>query len=477
MFSLVELPNRFMELLNATLLAAVVLLLSLQASQAADASLPKLLPAYPDADSTTDSAELLEDEPVKPSSLPARKLKTKRTLSQQTSYDSLPIEEELIVSQSFLDERESAPLETRPATKAQTKKKTNRTIETAGGTTTPPSDYSNDFVNIPKPQTLNGGEFFVADTEYPIDGGLIGGVYNEVSPSFAQPPAGNPALNGSYAYPMLIKSFGSGVMDNLTFFGGVSGFKAETDFGTGTNGSFGFNEGFNWSAPATPQETVYAQAGFRAIQSGICGNTVTNNSSRNQFFVTAGLFKRISTYPLQAGAVIDYLNDDLMGKTSVSQARYELSARTFSNLEYGFLGTVGLSKQSNASSNFRGNLYYGTAGNTYSIQAQQSYQLFVRKHFAFGGSAEVRSGATENGDALLAAAGEFPVSDRVTFNGGFSALIPKEGHGRNGWKREAWNVSVGIVFYFRGGATAKTNNLYRPMFDVAGNGTFYNRFQ
>ncbi|MDR0870701.1 MAG: hypothetical protein LBN39_07910 [Planctomycetaceae bacterium] len=467
---------------------------------AAKPSIPQLVPAFPDAT----LQEEPQYEPEEPLPLPVQKRTVKRSSATQVSINVPPNRDEIIVPQGFLgggEEDEPAPLETPPLTKPQTRKKTSKTIETAEGIT-PPPDYSGYFVNIPKPESskqampkplpakqvpagiiLNEGEFLVADAGEPIAANapnastLVppGGVFSEVLPSFAAPSVDNPALASSYGSPMIIKTFGSGALDNLTLFGGASGFKSETDFGAGTNGSFGFSEGFNWSGPATPQETVCAQFGFRAVQSNVCGNTTSHKNSRGQCFVTAGVFKRFSAYPLQGGAVVDYLDDDLLGKTKTYQGRCELSVRTFRNLEYGFLGTTGLSKQSNAAANLRGNLFYGTVDNIYAFKAQQSYQIFIRKHFAFNGSAEVRAGATDRGDTVLSASGEFPVSDRLSFNGGFSALIPEEGHGYNGSKRESWAVSFGAVFYFRGGATTKESNPYRPMFDVAGNGTFYNR--
>jgi hypothetical protein len=54
-------------------------------------------------------------------------------------------------------------------------------------------------------------------------------------------------------------------------------------------------------------------------------------------------------------------------------------------------------------------------------------------------------------------------------------MIPENGHGRGGWQRENWEISVGIIFYFRGGACSKPANAHRPMFDVGGNGSFFNR--
>ncbi len=84
-------------------------------------------------------------------------------------------------------------------------------------------------------------------------------------------------------------------------------------------------------------------------------------------------------------------------------------------------------------------------------------------------------GMTENGDTVLSAQAELPLNDRLAFQGGVSTLIPAEGRSQNGYKHESWDISAGVVFYFRGGACSKPSNLCRPIFAVADNGSFFNR--
>ncbi|MDR2171177.1 MAG: hypothetical protein LBP59_13620 [Planctomycetaceae bacterium] len=291
-------------------------------------------------------------------------------------------------------------------------------------------------------------------------------------------------FDAGYCSPMIMKPFGSGILDNLTIFGAATGFKAgELDRPLGDN--FGFSEGVNWSAPISIQYcTLSAQLGFRAVHSNINGAFANKlptglgypeKNHRTQYFVTAGLFKRTLTNPLQAGVAFDHFEDNFYGKIKLTQLRFELSVRTFTNLEYGFIGAFGLENDSSAAVNIRENyLRYGNLVNNYryKIKSQNYYMLFARKYFAAGNQAEFRIGATEYGKIIIGANGEFPINDRVALNGGFTTMLPG---GKNGWQKETWDLSAGIVIYFRGGAMTKSCNENRPMFDVAQNGSFITR--
>jgi hypothetical protein len=404
--------------------------------------------------------------------LPTRKPYLSSAL-RQAGFDGVPSANETIIPQRLLvddSDSESLPIPIIP--KLSSKKK-------------PQADSANSMTLSPPLNTdipLDEGEFIVDETNtannnllawsadsasneinnatniYNENNGEIygNGIYNEMSPFSA----------GNYFGPAMIKPFGTGLLDNLTIFGGTTGFKGELD--NGSNGNFGFSEGINWSGPATPQGTVSGQVGLRAVQSNINGNSHYGKDSRNQYFITAGLFKRELMFPIQGGAVIDLFQDDFYGKIRGQQIRYELSVRTFSNTEDGFIGGFGASKKGNAYLD----LWKGP-GST--LQPQHHYLLFLRKHFASGGVAEFRAGMTAFGDTILVGLGEFPLSDRFSVHGGFTGSIPKEGHGYGGASRETWEISAGVTFYFRGGACSKPVNPCRPMFDVAGNNSFFNR--
>ena len=305
--------------------------------------------------------------------------------------------------------------------------------------------------------------------------------YPEQMGSFYDEYAG---LDNVYSHPPLVRPFGMGALDNLTVFGGVTGFKSKLDGGVG--GNFGYYEGVNWSGPATPQNTFVAQLGFRAVQSNTVGspyyypNTAHSSyhkGARNQYFVTAGAYKRDAYYPFQGGVAMDWCQDDRYNNIGIQQVRMELSLQTFSHLEYGFIGSFGANTTHSRVITSRENYFHQipAPGRRFDVRADDYYQGFVRRHIATGGTTEFRMGASRRGDVLINGLSEFAINDNLAFNGGFSVAIPKEGHGKYGYRQESWEISAGVIYYFRGGACSKSMNPCRPMFNVAGNGTFVNR--
>jgi hypothetical protein len=420
---------------------------------------PYLGPVFP-----TDVDEEIIDEVYSPNSivrskgrpLPlSAKKRMVRTVSQQADFDEILNSGATIIPQQLLN---AEPVSETPHPVVP-KMRTKKSPQPDELVTLAPSNVAND--NEP----LNNGEWIVDESEIQ-NWEALSNTYGEVYDNYA------PALENGYTGAMMLKPFGTGLLDNVTFFAGTTGFKSEVDINS--NGNFGFTEGMNWSGPITPLQTVSGQVGFRAVQSNINGSGSTNRNCRNQYFVTAGLFKRDLSFPIQGGAVLDWYQDDIYDKVRAQQIRYEISARTFSNTEYGFLGGFGLSKKGNYSLDAWKNAAAGTSY-SFGVQAQKYYLLFLRKHLVSGGLVEFRCGLTDNGDTILAGLGEFPLSDRFSLNGSFSAMIPENGHGQGGWQRESWEISAGIIFYFRGGGCSKPTNANRSMFDVGGNGSFFNR--
>jgi hypothetical protein len=71
---------------------------------------------------------------------------------------------------------------------------------------------------------------------------------------------------------------------------------------------------------------------------------------------------------------------------------------------------------------------------------------------------------------------EVAISDRLAVCGGFTMLTPFGGEQDSpAVLRESWSMSLGIVLHLRGGAVCRSMNSYRPMFNVAGNDSFFTR--
>jgi len=385
----------------------------------------------------------------------ARRLPT--NVGQPVGYDMPPRPPRgTVIPQDFLDE-ESVPPSITPS---KTLKKPPQPLADGNETVVQEGEifYEDDIV-LPGSQR----QFATSMSWAENDDAEFSGVYAECIPS----------MNYGYTTCPIVKPFGTGITDNLTFFGGMTGFRNELDFPE--KGNFGMMEGVNWAGPVMPLTAISAQVGFRAVQSNLYGSTINDafayrKSIRCQYFLTTGLFKRDLGSTMQAGAVYDWCFDEFYDKITLQQIRVEASLRTFSNLEYGFQGAFGTTKEKGAWISWRAN---GDTASHY--RAQNCYFLFGRKHFYNGNLAELRLGVTDEGDIIVGGLGEFPLNDRLSFNGSFSLLSPKEGNSGRGLNRETWEVSVGMIFYFRGGAGFKPCNPCRPMFDVAGNGTFFGR--
>ena len=105
-------------------------------------------------------------------------------------------------------------------------------------------------------------------------------------------------------------------------FAGVHAFKGGPI--KGQNGNFGFQEGVNFAGSLWHAYGI----GYQAAASGckaICpGANIANafNNSRQQVFLTGGLFRRATCgQGWQGGAVFDWLDDSFYTNTRFSQVR------------------------------------------------------------------------------------------------------------------------------------------------------------
>ncbi len=113
-------------------------------------------------------------------------------------------------------------------------------------------------------------------------------------------------------------------LDNIELFAGTQAFSGPLNLGE--TASFGFHYGLNWGVPAPcmPNQPIGMQLGYRGVSSNFSGASFTEDS-RNQSFITAGLFRRVD-WGLQGGVVVDILSDKwYYDDLSLTQLRGELS--------------------------------------------------------------------------------------------------------------------------------------------------------
>jgi hypothetical protein len=241
-------------------------------------------------------------------------------------------------------------------------------------------------------------------------------------------------------------------------FAGVQGFKNPYDRFR-DSGNFGFNEGFNIGAKV-PYAALGYQFGYRITQNELSGDANTGDTdSFLQQFATAGLFHR-QAEGLNFGVVWDILSDERYSAVHYNQMRSEISIRDGGCHEIGATITVGVNDHA-----------FNDDGVITSFQASDQYLLFYRFHGCDGGEGRFFAGVNNNSDGLLGADMNIPIGEKFCVQSGFEYLIPNANNGVQGANQEAWNISLGLVWHWDCQAHKCFENCYRPMFNVADNGT------
>jgi hypothetical protein len=253
------------------------------------------------------------------------------------------------------------------------------------------------------------------------------------------------------------------------FFAGANGFTNAPNLGS--TGSFGFYYGLNWAAPVPcfPNQPIGMQIGARATATNLSGAPFTD-ASRDQVFITAGLFRRVD-WGFQGGVVVDYMHEDWYYNASAVQIRGELSWVYPQCHELGFWFTGSTRAATVEDVEFV--LDDTDDGAEATVEPIDLFAFFYRRRFEnmCGGYGRFYAGFTGKSDGLIGADVKLPLTDSWALETGFTYLIPSDGDQRIAHRQEAWNVAVGLVWY-PGQRGATENDYFRPLFNVADNGSF-----
>ena len=105
------------------------------------------------------------------------------------------------------------------------------------------------------------------------------------------------------------------------------------------------------------------------------------------------------------------------------------------------------------------------------------YTAFYRLHFGDANEARVWGGATGDGQGIVGAMVRAPLSRSLDLESNFTYLLPDKsqtlplGPTNVTFSPSAWNLSANIVYYPAGRARRSLASPYRPLFDVADNGS------
>lgn len=229
-------------------------------------------------------------------------------------------------------------------------------------------------------------------------------------------------------------------------------------------GSFGFQEGFNFGSqlPSLLSGQLGSQFGMRFIQSNLEGSTVSN-TSRNQMFLTAGLFRRVD-YGFQGGAVVDYFHQQWIERVDLLQVRGELSFLFSPVHELGFRFT-----ENGRNSSTR--VTIPSVGTTVTARSRtlDTYRFFARRRFGACSAslAEVHLGTSNDGGVVLGMLLQNPLTGQLGLESSATYFSPKQSTARP-QNAEAWSLGIAIV-WTPGRAFGTNRDYNRPLFEVAGN--------
>ena len=262
---------------------------------------------------------------------------------------------------------------------------------------------------------------------------------------------------------------------DFTASAGLTAFTNSTDLGI--NGNFGTNEYLNWAMPFWNAFGVGWQVGWRGTQTNFqpasveVGQTTFEKNARTQNFITTGFFSRaFEGRGLQGGAVYDYLSDNWLDNVDVSQIRAEISY-VWGYHEIGFWGAANLGDQTG--------LFSPITRSTGIASTLDLYTGFYRLQFGDANEWKVWGGATSENDGIVGTLVRAPMGRSLALEGTFTYLIPGKtqtidilpGGAVSQFSPAAWNLGVNIVYYPAGRSRRSLASPYRPLFEVADNGS------
>jgi hypothetical protein len=248
------------------------------------------------------------------------------------------------------------------------------------------------------------------------------------------------------------------IFKHFQFFSGAHGFKNPGN--RGSESSFGFHQGINFSANVPHCRELSFQVGAQVTESNL-NSSIFTDDNRIQLFATGGVFRRVDC-GFQGGAVIDYLHDEWDYEVDLVQLRAEISYIHPNPLrhELGFFAAV----------NTREKLVEDPFLGPVAVNTTDLFAFFYRCRFPGIPGSESRffGGFSADSDGLVGGDYLMPVSANLAFQFDYAYLIPAD-ELRTGID-ESWNISFNIVWYPGCGFTAP-NNYCRPLFNVANNGS------
>lgn len=254
--------------------------------------------------------------------------------------------------------------------------------------------------------------------------------------------------------------------DDFTIFGGVHAFKGPLD--QGRNGNFGFHEGLNWGGPLWDYMQIGYQVGAQVFHSNFHGDQVytPTDDGRTQYFVTTGLFHRADGCGIQAGIVVDWLQDDYYGQINLTQIRAEVSYVMKSQNEFGVWAATNTDEADISPE------VLAVSNSPESLRSADMFTAFWRKQFGQRGEGRLWAGSSSGGNVVFGGNIRVPLSKQFAIESNFNYLSADGEEGRHDNTAESWSTVFNLVWYPGWTACKSGKHVYRPLFNVADNSTF-----
>ena len=116
--------------------------------------------------------------------------------------------------------------------------------------------------------------------------------------------------------------------------------------------------------------------------------------------------------------------------------------------------------------------------NTFENNTVHTYNAFYRVQFGDANEWKVWGGASHEGQGYVGSILRAPMTRSLALEGTFAYLMPGESKQvgpirgiTTNFTPMAWNLGINLVYYPRGRSRRSLASPYRPLFDVADNGT------
>ena len=168
---------------------------------------------------------------------------------------------------------------------------------------------------------------------------------------------------------------------------------------------------------------------------------------------------------VQGGISVDIMRDLWYDAVDLTQVRGEVSWIFPSNHEWGYWFAAGDGNDTSISPIDNSTLTWTTT---------DLHAFFYRRRMNLvpGGLLTLFAGFSGDDDGLVGTKAYLPLTPAFAFQTDFTYLTPVEGTPSGGTANEGWNLGLSFVWRFGRDSQCTNPSYYRPLIEVADNGTF-----